>query len=104
MFRISQEPEVRKWVGDVSDAGLRGYVTALRQTQERPQYSQGIRLPGREEYLSALDQAVNDALQGKKSPQDALTAAAGAWDKITARRGLEAQRTALERSLGLKKD
>jgi multiple sugar transport system substrate-binding protein len=104
LFRISQEPDAGRWLGSIGEQGKNEYVAALRQSQERPQHLQGICLPGRREYLSALDQAVNDALQGKKSPEDALAAAAAAWDKITARRGLESQRTALERSLGLKKD
>ena len=99
LFRGSQEPDAGRWLGSVGEKGKSEYVAALRQTQERPQYSRGICLPGRREYLSALDQAVSDALQGKKSPEDALAAAAAAWDKITARRGLESQRTALERSM-----
>lgn len=104
LFRVSQEPDAGQWMGNIGDGGRSEYVAVLRQTQERPQHSKGIRLPGRREYLSALDQAVMDALHGKKSPEDALTAAAADWDKITARRGLEAQRAALERSLGLKKN
>ena len=104
LFRVTQEPEVGKWLGSVGNQGRREYVAAFRQTQERPQHSQGIRLPGRREYLGALDQAVTGALQGKQTPEEALSAAAAAWDKITAGRGLEAQRAALERSLGLKKD
>ncbi|MBC7855321.1 MAG: extracellular solute-binding protein [Pirellulaceae bacterium] len=102
IFRISQEPDAGQWLGSGGDRAKSEYVAALRQTQERPRHSQGIRLPGRREYLSALDDAVTTALQGKKSPEDALAAAAAAWDKITARRGLDAQRAALERSLGLK--
>jgi hypothetical protein len=104
LFRISQEPDAARWLGSIGEQGKSEYVAALRQSRERPQHLQGICLPGRREYLSALDQAVLEALHGKKTPEDALSTAAAAWDKITARRGLEAQRTALERSLGLKKD
>ena len=104
LFRVSQEPDAEKWLGSVGAQGRREFVAAFQQAQQRPQHSQGIRLPGRREYLAALDQAVMSALQGKKSPEEALAAAAAAWDKITARRGLESQRAALKRSLGLKKD
>ena len=104
LFRISQEPDAGQWMGNVSENGKRQYVAVLRQSQERPQFSLGIRLPGRLDYLAALDQAVLDALQGKKSPEESLAAAAAAWDKITAARGLESQKVALERSLGLKKE
>ena len=104
LFRVSQEPDADHWLGGVSDKGRSEYIGAIRQAQERPQHAQGLRLPGRREYMSALDQAVLDAVEGKKSPEDALAAAAAAWDKITARRGLETQRAALERSLGLRKN
>jgi ABC-type glycerol-3-phosphate transport system substrate-binding protein len=104
LFRISQEPDAGEWMGSIGDQGKSEYIAALRRTQERSQHSRGIRLPGRPEYLTALDQAVVDALSGKKSPEEALAAAAAAWNKITASRGLETQRTALERSLGLKKN
>ena len=67
-------------------------------------HAEGIRIPGRREYLSVLDQAVVDAVQGKKTPEEALAAAAIAWDKITVGHGLEKQRVALARSLGLKND
>ena len=104
LFRVSQEPDADHWLGGVSDKGRSEYIGAIRQAQERPQHAQGLRLPGRREYMSALDQAVLDAVEGKNSPEDALAAAAAAWDKITARRGLETQRAALERSLGLRKN
>jgi len=103
LFRISQEPDAAKWLGSVGEQGKGQYVAALRQTQEHP-HAEGIRIPGRREYLSVLDQAVVDAVQGKKTPEEALAAAAIAWDKITDGHGLEKQRVALARSLGLKND
>jgi multiple sugar transport system substrate-binding protein len=59
------------------------------------------RLPGREEYLTALDQAVHHAIRGDQTPQQALTNAANEWEKITGRLGIEPQRKAYVRSLGL---
>lgn len=103
LFRISQEPDAAQWTGPLGDNGKREYVAALRQIQELPQRSQGIRLPGRENYVAALDEAVIDALQGKRSPEEALAHASAEWVKITARRGPDSQRAALERSLGLRK-
>ena len=58
-------------------------------------------LPGRTEYLAALDAAVASAVRGRKSPAEALRDAAAQWRQITARLGLDRQRTAYRRSLGL---
>jgi len=104
LFRIAQEPNAVQWMGPIGENGKQEYVATLHQIQDLPQRSLGIRLPGRQDYLAALDQAVVDALEGKKSPADALAQAAAHWEKVTEQRGLEAQRAALERSLGLNGD
>jgi multiple sugar transport system substrate-binding protein len=58
-------------------------------------------LPGRAEYLAALDPPVAAAVRGQKAPADALRKAAARWKQITERLGLDRQRTAYRRSLGL---
>jgi hypothetical protein len=60
------------------------------------------RIDGRDRYLSALDQAVRDAVAGKASSKEALDGAAAEWRKITDELGLERQRAAYRRSLGLR--
>lgn len=102
IFRISQEGSAARRLSGIDEHAASQYAGALRQSQERPQRLDGIRLPGREEYLSVLDRAVLDAVQGKESPEEALSAAAKSWEEITRRRGLDGQRRALERSLGLR--
>ena len=51
--------------------------------------------------MTALDEAVESALSKKEAPSEALERAAQVWREITARLGLEAQRRAYQRSLGL---
>ena len=59
-----------------------------------------LRLPGRDEYLAALDAAVLSAISGDASPEEALAAASAKWQEITAAQGLERQQRALRRDLG----
>jgi ABC-type glycerol-3-phosphate transport system substrate-binding protein len=59
------------------------------------------RIPGIDEYLAALDRAVNEVLVEKVEPAAALEKAAAAWEQITDRRGREAQRQAYLRHLGI---
>ena len=51
------------------------------------------RIPGVDEYVAALDDAVKAAL-GKVAPQAALQQAAARWEKITDAHGRETQRDA----------
>ena len=60
-----------------------------------------LRLPGRDDYLAALDSAVEQAIAGDVKPADALATAATKWREITERIGIEIQRRALRRDLGL---
>jgi ABC-type glycerol-3-phosphate transport system substrate-binding protein len=71
--------------------------TALRHEQ----WLGALRLPGRAEYLAALDEAVAAAVHGEKSAIDALLEADAKWQKITERLGVDRQRAAYRHSLGL---
>jgi multiple sugar transport system substrate-binding protein len=71
------------------------------QAASKLQQFVSLRLPGRDEYLAALDAAVAQAVAGDAKPADALATAAAKWREITARIGLENQRRALRRDLGL---
>jgi len=50
-----------------------------------------LQIPGAAEYLDTLDLELTEALAGNKSPQEALDAAAAAWEEITDRLGREQQ-------------
>ncbi len=51
-----------------------------------------LQIPGAAEYMDVLDLELTEALAGNKSPQEALDAAAAAWNEITDRLGREAQK------------
>jgi multiple sugar transport system substrate-binding protein len=44
-----------------------------------------LQIPGAAEYMDTLDLELTEALAGNKSPQEALDAAAAAWEEITDR-------------------
>ena len=85
----------------ISPAVAAKYAALVERTLSRQHCVFALRLPGRAQYLAALDEAVQKALTGKASPQTALDQAAAAWKEITKRLGLERQRDAYRHSLGL---
>jgi ABC-type glycerol-3-phosphate transport system substrate-binding protein len=104
LYRSSQLPAANVWIDPAFGAALAGeYAQAFEAAQNQPLWMFSPRLPGREEYLAALDDAVGQALRGEQSPEQALAAAAEKWREITKRLGLEAQKQAYIRSLGLER-
>jgi ABC-type glycerol-3-phosphate transport system substrate-binding protein len=59
------------------------------------------RIPGVDEYISALDEAVREAASGSVAPQTALDSVAKRWEVITESRGRESQREAYRKHLGV---
>ena len=100
MFRLSQAASPGRWTGSLPSESARQYADALVQTMELPRAFPGVRLPGRGEYLQALDQAVTQAVAGKKSPEESLAEAAEAWRSLNEKQGLKEQQRANARSLG----
>lgn len=100
-FRQSHVSRARLWVGaTVPAASSEAYFDAAAAAKSESLWLGGIRIPGREDYLSALDQAVSDALHGKDAAS-ALAAAAERWRETTKRLGIARQRAAYLKSLGL---
>ncbi len=103
LFRRSHLAAPQEWVERPMPASTAASYAAMTEaTLHRRQCLWALRLPGREEYLAALDEAVQAATHGQKSPAEALAAAAGRWRQITARLGLQPQKTAYLHSLGLR--
>jgi ABC-type glycerol-3-phosphate transport system substrate-binding protein len=100
LFRPSQVASPARWAGGLNADSARQYAEAIAQAMELPRAFPGLRLPGRTEYLAALDQAVQQAILGKKTAAEALSEAAEAWREITKKLGQEAQQRANARSLG----
>jgi len=102
LFRRSQMKDLPSWVEKpISVAPAEEYAELTQETFRRQQWVFALRIPGRSEYLAALDEAVAAAVRGEKSPADALQDAADRWRQITERLGTEPQKAAYLQSLGL---
>lgn len=99
LFRNSQIVTSDRWTGSLSPASSRQYAEVLGKTLSLPRAFPGLTLPGRLDYLTALDQAVQKAVAGQPAG-DALSEAAKRWSSITDKLGLDQQRRANARSLG----
>jgi len=102
LFRRSQVASPKGWVESITSAtASRQYAAQTAETLSRRQFLASLRIPGRADYLAALDEAVQSAVRGKQKPAEALKAAAEKWREINQRLGVERQRTAYLHSLGL---
>ena len=66
------------------------YLAAIEQTF--PHLVPDPVIPAADEYQRKLSFEITEALAKRKSPKDALDAAAKEWDKVTERRGLDKQK------------
>jgi len=102
LFRPSHLETAAAWAEPPVRPAEAGEYAALTQTTlTRQQRLFAVRIPGRSEYLDALDKAVHRAVRGEQKPKDALAAAAAQWEEITDRLGRQHQSEAYYRSLGL---
>jgi hypothetical protein len=91
-----------KWFGSEMSAGDRqDRGTKLKELLEQPRDFVVPRIPGIDEYMAALDAAVNSVIDDKATPNEALAKAAAAWEAITEKRGRDAQREAYAKHLNL---
>ncbi len=102
LFRSGQVASPKAWVeSNVSATAGRQYAEQTEETLARRQFLASLRLPGRADYLAALDEAVQAAVRGRQKPAEALKAAAEEWRAISKRLGVERQKAAYLHSLGL---
>mgnify|MGYP001053782204 CR=1 FL=1 len=103
LYRTDQMTTPNIWVeAPVPSGAAIEYVLLIRQILEKPVGLLALPVPGREEYLAALDDAVAAAVRGDLSPHEALHQAAVKWEEITERLGRQRQLAAFRRSLGLR--
>ncbi len=100
MFRGSHLAGAEKWVDAPLNASASRYADLVVELQEETLVLHSIRIPGRDEYLAALNQAVATSLAGEDETT-ALQKAAETWREITTRRGEKTQQQAYRQSLGL---
>ncbi len=102
LFRTSHLKNPQLWVeSQVRGSGAAQYGYLVEKILSRSQRLLVPRIPGQAEYLAALDEAVREAVRGRKGPEEALSGAAGRWQRITDRLGRVPQKRAYWRSLGL---
>jgi multiple sugar transport system substrate-binding protein len=99
LFRRGQIPASGRWTGSLPPETSRQYAETLAQSLSLPRSFPGLTLPGRLEYLAALDEGVRQAIDGKPAGE-ALAEVAKKWADITERLGVESQRRANARSFG----
>ncbi len=100
-FRTAHAEDPRGWLPASFDGlAASSLGKALTTAGERNNYLFCLRIPGRDEYMAALDDAVQAALEGE-SPAVALAQAADRWTEITEQIGSDRQKTAYRSSLGL---
>jgi multiple sugar transport system substrate-binding protein len=101
LFRRGHLGTAETWVEKpVPPVAARQYAAVTERTFGRGEWLCALRIPGRGEYLAALDEAVHRAVRGEQSPAEALQQAAIRWQEITDRLGPDRQKTAYLHSLG----
>lgn len=100
LYRSSQIPFASSWLGPDFETA-RAYGELVRDIHRRSLWLTSLRIPGRSRYLSKLDTAVQLAVAGDLTPADALKAVAEQWQAITEELGVQAQKSAYSRSLGM---
>lgn len=101
LFRRSQVENAPQWVEPGLASAATVYAEAVQRSLTAAEFLGAPRLPGRLDYLAALDRAVRAAVAGEASSEDALRTAADEWRKLTEELGVERQRAAYRHSLGL---
>lgn len=103
LYSLAQLRSPRQWVEpQMSTDAASSYVDLVEQVFDSPEWLFALRIPGRSDYLAALDEAVHQSLSQGKSPQKALREAAIKWRAITEALGKEKQHRAYRKSLELR--
>ncbi|HEV3021496.1 MAG TPA: extracellular solute-binding protein [Pirellulales bacterium] len=102
-FRKSQLKNARPWTdARMDEAAADEYAETVQQALGSTELFGAPRMAGRNRYLASLDEAVRSALTGQQKSEEALRGAADECRKITAELGIDQQRAAYRRSLGLR--
>ncbi len=102
LFRTAHVQSPGVWVEEPMPRDVAAaYAETTQQTLCEPAWMYALRVPGRQRYLAALDQAVHRAVRGEQTPEESLREAAEAWREITEAQGRKRQRKAYWKSIGL---
>ncbi len=100
-YRSAQLDQIDAWSALMGPEAARAYLAVLRESLSLPQTARDLRLPGYPAYMDALDTQIGRVLAGEVAPEQALAAAAVAWDQITDRLGRASQRRHYREAMGL---
>jgi ABC-type glycerol-3-phosphate transport system substrate-binding protein len=101
-FRSSQAPAHARWLkGEVISATQSSIAELVSKTLSNESPLMIPRIPGIDEYLNALGDAIHSAKSGEAGAQAALTTTAAAWEATTDRLGREHQAAAYRHHLGI---
>ncbi len=101
-YRLSQLEEASAWTGRGVDASAtRDYAAVYRSALTSHISMRALRLPGQNDYMAVLSQAVRDVVAESAEAQPALDAVAEEWRAIHERLGVESQIAAYSESLGI---
>jgi ABC-type glycerol-3-phosphate transport system substrate-binding protein len=101
-YRKSQASAYTRWTGGELTTGDATPVTQrVAELLETENPILVPRVPGVDEYLNELSEAVRSATPGEQAARQSLEAVAAKWDQITERLGREAQARAYRRHLGI---
>jgi multiple sugar transport system substrate-binding protein len=102
LFRETQIGQESVWVDqELEGAPARQYAEVVQAAQNGAAWLDAIRIPGRDKYVAALDQAVASVLAGEATASEALKVASGDWNRMTDSMDRDSQQKAYMRSLGL---
>lgn len=76
-------------------------IDAVQDSLRSDEFLVVPRIPGIDEYLSALDEAAKAVVDGSADADTALKQAASSWEQITDKRGRPAQQSAYVKHLGI---
>jgi len=102
LFRTSHLGQTEAWLPASLASAADDYVETIAENQHARVLLFSPRIPGRNEYLAALDEAVQAVLSEQEAPPAALAQVDKKWRAITEQYGSKEQRNAYKRSLGLR--
>ena len=101
-FFASHLGNVFQWTGEeLSQEAGNAYSDQIAESQERKVYFLFPRIPGRFQYLAALDESVRKCLRSQSSAQKTLDRVAERWETITESFGRNEQTRELRLNHGI---
>ena len=103
--RRSHEKGSQSWVNsELPNEISADYFKAVSEAFGRSAAIHFPRLPGQAKYVAALDDAVASAIAGEQTSEQTLRKVGEEWQSITKQFGLDAQKSAYRKSLGVSVD